>query len=183
MKPTAREIHAVKFDILVLIVFAIIMTTLAQANKRHKYAACIAPKPASSAHAVIMFVLLTLFSLIGGCVSTTNPLLGWQMEGDSGYVDISGSCQIYIKTIPYGKVVSDDVLLFIDKLPVHKGGFATRSESYWIDNISLFKDGTGQHAVKIHIPLDGTYINYVLIYDQLHVRTKVLKFSSGTYRS
>jgi len=121
-----------------------------------------------------------------GCVASapvTDPLAGWTPDGDSGYVNMNGSCQAYVEKIPYGKAISDDVETFIKNLPVHKRMSISRSESYWIDNVSLFKDRTGQHAVKLHMPLNGTYINYVLIYTQSNVRTEVIKFASGTYRS
>jgi hypothetical protein len=138
----------------------------------------------STKHIWLIFpILLATFVWAVGCVSTTNPLASWKSDGSSGYVDMSGSCQAYVEKIPYGKAVSDDVENFIKKLPIRRGRFADRSESYWIHEISLFEDGTGQHAVQIEIDLNGTYLNYVLIYDKKNNRVKVKKYSSGNYRS
>ena len=130
---------------------------------------------------LIFSVWLTALTWATGCRTTTDPLVGWKPDGDSGYV--AGNYQAYIEKIPYGKAVSDDVQKFIRELPMHRGTFADRSESYWIDQISLFEDGTGQHAVRIHITFHGTYWNYVLIYNKSNVRIKTVKFSSGKYRS
>jgi hypothetical protein len=139
-------------------------------------------KSIQSFRAISLIILASLLLTVG-CVSTADPLARWKPDGNSGYVDIGGSCQAYVKTIPYGKAISDDVLKFIEEMPVHKGRFKDISESYWIDNISIFKDGTGQRAVKIHFGLDGTYLDYVLIYNESNVRIKTVKFSSGEYRS
>jgi hypothetical protein len=130
-----------------------------------------------------LFVLILALLSLSGCLSTSDPLTGWMPDGDSGFVDMNGTCQAYVKQIPYGKAVSDDVQTFIDTLPVRKGSFADRSESYWIYKISLSKDGMGQHAVQIYLNLNGDYLSYVLIYDGNNVRTKVIKYKSGTYRS
>ena len=136
----------------------------------------------------LVFVFVLAVVLAFGCRCSTSrpepdPLAGWKSDGDSGYVNMEGSCQAYIENIPFGMLVAGDVEKFIKELPVHKGEFGDRSESYWVDNISLFEDGTGQHAVKIHIPLLGTYVNYVLIYNKSNVRINTIKFISGKYRS
>jgi hypothetical protein len=58
-------------------------------------------------------------------------------------------------------------------------------EKYYVPggNILFFEDGTGQHAVKISIPLNGTWWAHVLIYDKNNVRIKAVKYADGTYRS
>jgi hypothetical protein len=43
------------------------------------------------------------------------------------------------------------------------------------------EDGTGQHAVEIVIPLNGTYWTHVLVYDKSNKRVKSMKFRSGKY--
>jgi hypothetical protein len=48
---------------------------------------------------------------------------------------------------------------------------------------SFFEDGTGQHAVRIKIGLNGTVWLHVLIYDKDNKRIKVIKYSPGGYRS
>src|SRR5258706_5789422 len=117
--------------------------------------------------------------LIVGCESTIDPLIGWKPIGNSGFT--GGAYQTYIEKIPFDKSISDDVRNFVEKLPIVRSKYADRSENYWIDDISFFEGGTGQRAVKIHIPLDGTYQNYVLIYNKSNVRIKVIKFASGHY--
>jgi len=115
--------------------------------------------------------------------NTTEPLVGWYIDGDTGFQMGYQAC---IEKIPYDKAISDDVRNFVEKLPIVKDpfGFADRSENYWITHISFFMDGTGQHAVKIDdIPIKGTYQNYVLIYNKSDVRIKVIKFSNGHYQS
>jgi hypothetical protein len=56
---------------------------------------------------------------------------------------------------------------------------------YFIDenDIWLYEDGTGQHAVRIDIPINGTYWEHVLIYDKNNKRIKVMKYIGGSYRS
>ena len=125
------------------------------------------------------FLSLAAFALIVGCESTTDPLIGWKSVGDTGFT--GGGYQTYIEKIPFDKTIVADVRDFVEKLPIVKGQFADRSENYWIDDMSFFEDGTGQRAVKIKIPLSGTYQNYVLIYNKSNVRIKVIKFSSGHY--
>jgi len=46
----------------------------------------------------------------------------------------------------------------------------------------FFKDGTGQHAIKIEIPLNGTWWVHVLFYDKDNKRIKVIKLKNGSYR-
>jgi hypothetical protein len=48
---------------------------------------------------------------------------------------------------------------------------------------SFFEDGTGQHAVKIKIGLNGTSWEHVLIYDKDNKRIKAIKYSTGRYAS
>jgi hypothetical protein len=49
--------------------------------------------------------------------------------------------------------------------------------------ISVFEDGTGQHAILMFIPVDGTFLNYILIYDKNDKRSKTIKYSAGHYAS
>lgn len=114
-----------------------------------------------------------------GCESTTDPLVGWKCIGNTGFT--GGAYQTYVDKIPFEKIISNDVRDFVETLPIVRGKYADRSENYWIDEMSYFEDGKGQRAVKIHIPLDGTYQNYVLIYDKSGRRIKVKKFASGHY--
>jgi hypothetical protein len=145
-------------------------------------------QPSPMLRAFLAFSLALVALSLAGCATTKNPVDGWTPDGDSGYVNIKGSLQAYIKTIPYGKAVQEDVQTFVDQMPVHRygdmqQGYVRRSESYWIDHVSLFHNEEGQHAVMIEIPLDGTWTNYVLFYDSHGVRIKAVKWISGYYRS
>jgi len=126
-------------------------------------------------------ILMTVVLSTVGCVSTTNPLAGWRSDGCSCYVDMNGSCQAYVQSIPYSKAVSDDVLHFIARMPRHGDNYSHGSgkESNWIFGILLFKDGASRHAVEIETVAEGLYLNYVLIYDKDNQRIKVLKFTDG----
>src|ERR1041385_1535528 len=55
------------------------------------------------------------------------------------------------------KAIRDDYLEYIQELPPKKRSF--------IGRISLFEDGTGEHAVDIEQGINGTYWKHVLIYD------------------
>ncbi len=115
--------------------------------------------------------------------STVDPINGWK------YVDkIEFECRemdAVIAELPAYKAITDDVQRYVNQLPVHKGGSSDgsddRRETLWISFITLYEDGTGQHAVKIEIPVDGTYQNYVIIYDRNNTRIKAMKFASGHY--
>ena len=140
-------------------------------------------------HSTIMkipsFILLVAaFVFVAGCESTTNPLAaGWKSVAPIGCK--GGEMSATIDTLPGYKAISDDVQVFVNKLPIRKDpfGFGDRRYCYWIQAVTLFEDSTGQHAVKIEIPLDGTYQNYVLIYDKSNARIKTIRFASGHYAS
>ena len=46
---------------------------------------------------------------------------------------------------------------------------------------SWLKDGTGQHAIVIQVPLNGTSWRHVLIYDKDNKRIKTVKYITGHY--
>ena len=46
-----------------------------------------------------------------------------------------------------------------------------------------FEDGNGQHAIRIEIPLNGTWWEHVLIYNKNNTRIKVIKYANGHYAS
>ena len=50
-----------------------------------------------------------------------------------------------------------------------------RRYCYWLVHITLFEDGTGQHAVDMQMEFGGLGLRYVLFYDKLNVRTKAVK--------
>jgi len=106
-----------------------------------------------------------------------DPLIGWKELGSMGW---NGLASPGDHLPPLSKAITDDYQDFINKLPIRKD-HANHSESYWIDEVSVFEDGTGQHAVVIQIPLDGTWWKHILIYDKNNVRIKTIKFASGHY--
>jgi hypothetical protein len=112
------------------------------------------------------FALLTMLLLSGGCVSKPHPdpLAGWQLCRST-------------EPIPSNKMISDDYHDYIKTLPPEERRFVNDS------NISVFKDSTGQHAVKIEIPLNGTRWEHNLIYDKDNRRIRVTKHKAGRYQS
>ena len=96
---------------------------------------------------------------VAGCVSTTNPLVGWKVDFNH----------------EPDQVIVIDYQNYIQKLPPDEKKFAYPNHFY--------EDGMGQHAVQIEIPLNGTWWEHVLIYDKDNKRIKTIKYSSGSYRS
>jgi hypothetical protein len=134
-----------------------------------------------------LIFLLVAFVLVAGCASpkpTPDPLAGWKSVAPIGCKD--GEMSATVDTLPGYKAITDDVQNYVNNLPVYHGPDydpVTRRYCYWIQKVTLFEDGTGQHAVKIEIPLFGVYQNYVLIYDKSNVRIRAIKFASGHYAS
>jgi hypothetical protein len=109
-------------------------------------------------------MLMTMFFLGFGCNTSKpapDPLAGWHF---------------YSRT-KVSRSITDDYQDYIQKLPPEVRYYAKGSL------ISFFVDGVGQHAVKIEIPLNGTYSEHVLIYDNNDKRIKVVVFSGGRYSS
>lgn len=132
----------------------------------------------------LIFLALT-FAFVVGCESTKDPLVGWKSTAPIGFK--VGYMSATVDTLPGYKAISDDVQTFVNKLPVDTTRYdpqvnSDRRYCYWMERITLFEDGTGQHAVKIEIPVNGDYLNYVLIYNKSNVRIRKIKFSSGHYR-
>jgi hypothetical protein len=130
----------------------------------------------------LFILLVAALVFVAGCESTTNPLVaGWKSVAPISCS--GGEMSATVDTLPGYKAITDDVQIFVNTLPILKDpfGFGDRRYCYWIHAVTLFEDGTGQHAVKIEIPLDGTYQNYVLIYDKSNVRIKTMRFASGHY--
>lgn len=127
----------------------------------------------------ILVLVLAALTFTTGCESTTDPLVGWKFVAPVAFTP--GEMSAKIDTIPNYKAISDDVQDFVNKLPISYSKYGNRRYCYWISTVTLFQDGTGQHAVKIEIPLDGTHQNYVLIYDKSNTRIKTRRFASGHY--
>ena len=102
-------------------------------------------------------LLVTMLAWAAGC-ATPNPLAGWKVyfhEPD--------------------QTITNDYRDYIQKLPPKERKYA--------GGIQYFEDGTGELAIKIEIPLNGTSWQHVLIYDKNNKRIKTIKYSSGSYRS
>jgi len=49
--------------------------------------------------------------------------------------------------------------------------------------VFCYENGTGQHAVKIVVALDGEEWSHILIYDKDNKRIKTIRYLSGHYAS
>jgi hypothetical protein len=111
------------------------------------------------------FIFLVLFgalSLGGGCATHSDPLAGWHFCPSQDPNKLN-------------KSIRDDYQNYIQTLPSEDKKYAYYAHS--------FEDGTGQHAVQIEIPLNGTWWEHVLFYDNDNKRVKTVKYSNGGYRS
>jgi hypothetical protein len=113
------------------------------------------------------FLLFAVVALSSGCGSKSqpDPLAGWKKwSTDTGY--------------HLDKAITNDLQNYIKTLPPQQREIAAFPYS------QLFcEDGTGQHAVEISIPLNGTFWKHVLIYDKTNRRVKTVKYRSGRYMS
>jgi hypothetical protein len=65
---------------------------------------------------ITSFILLVAaFVLIAGCESTKDPLVGWKSVAPIGCKD--GEMSATIDTLPEYKAITDDVQVFVNKLP------------------------------------------------------------------
>jgi hypothetical protein len=111
--------------------------------------------------------LLAMFLCGFGCSSpkpTPDPLAGWKVLFSKDYEKLD-------------KAIAVDYRDYIQKLPPEERKF--------VDDYSIwfYEDGTGQHAVRIEIPLNGTTWEHVLFYDKDNKRIKVIKYANGRYAS
>jgi hypothetical protein len=104
--------------------------------------------------------------LAGGCGTpkrAPNPLEGWKlMHRDPN------------KLAP---AIWDDYQDYVQKLPVAERHVATEF------NPDFLEDGTGRHALRLSIPLSGTWWEHVLLYDQNNRRVQATKRITGHYQS
>jgi hypothetical protein len=116
--------------------------------------------------APVFLVLMANFVFGFGCNTskpTPDPLAGWR-----------GALLSY-EYDKFDKAITVDYQDYIQKLP--------SNERNHVGPIQFFEDGTGQHAVKIEIALNGTDWAHVLIYDKDNKRIKVIKYAIGRYAS
>ncbi|MEJ0091540.1 MAG: hypothetical protein WDM80_17565 [Limisphaerales bacterium] len=114
---------------------------------------------------IIQFIFCFLLAMLlcgFGCSSskpTPDPLASWQPD---------------FKEQP-NQVIVNDYQNYIQQLPPEERKLATVDD--WRE------DGTGQHAIKITVGLDGTNWRHVLIYDKENKRIKTVKYASGDSHS
>jgi hypothetical protein len=129
---------------------------------------------------ILSFILLITASVfVAGCESETDPLVSWKSVAPISYK--TGEMSATIDTLSGYKAITDDVQAFVNKMPISvtyydSGPPDKKRYCYWIEEITLFEDGTGRHAVKIKI--GAMYQNYVLIYNKDNVRIKTTRFRS-----
>jgi hypothetical protein len=116
---------------------------------------------------ITFLALLAAFVWVVGCAASKpapDPLAGWKILFSRDYEKLN-------------KAITDDYRDYIQKLPP--------AEKYYVmeSDIWFYEDGTGQHAIRIEIPLNGTWWSHVLIYDKNDKRIKTIKYASGGYRS
>lgn len=142
--------------------------------------------------APVLGLLLIGCVLIGGCGESKDPLTGWKQLGTMnmptlnivrGWTNMtmtqSSPYDLPEPTVP--KAIVDDYQNFARGLPTHKISDAERSERYFILGVAYLEDATGQHAIDIIIPLNGTYVHYILIYDKDNKRVKTIRWAGGHY--
>jgi len=113
------------------------------------------------------FALALCVMTLSGCSCSApkqqpDPLAGWKILLSRDYE-------------PFDKSITQDYHNYIDNLP--------NGEKKFVGPLQFFEDGTGQHAVRIEIALNGTDWAHVLFYDKENKRIKVIKYVSGHYRS
>jgi hypothetical protein len=108
----------------------------------------------------IFSFLLVMFLCGFGCSSskpTPDPLTGFHVSD--------------LQNLDSNKAITDDYKDYIQKL--------SPEERKFVAYIDYFENGTGQHAVKITIGLNGTNWRHILIYDKDNKRIKTIKYISG----
>jgi hypothetical protein len=98
-----------------------------------------------------------------GCSSSNpDPLAGWKELLSHDYEKLD-------------KAITVDYQDYIQKLPSEERNHVNDS------NTCFLEDEAGQHAVRISIPLNGTWWDHVLIYDKGNKRIKTIKYAAGHY--
>jgi hypothetical protein len=111
-------------------------------------------------------VLMLCATVIFGCRCSApkpapDPLAGFRPAG--------------LYTPDTNKAITEDYKNYIRTL--------SPEEQKYIGPIFFYEDGTGQHAVKIEIGINGTSWVHVLIYDKDNKRIRTIKYSTGRYAS
>ena len=114
-----------------------------------------------------IWVLLAALVWAAGCVAPKHhpdPLYGWKRSWSQN-------------PSKFDKAIVDDYQEYIQKLPQKERILAIES------NISFFENSTGQHAVRISIPVEGLigdiWWNHILVYDTNDRRIRTIKHKGG----
>ena len=97
--------------------------------------------------------------MVAGCATHPDPLAGWDVNY-GGKLD---------------NAIVEDYEAFVQQLPPKERKLV---HEY---NILQYKNGTDEHAVRIEIGINGTFWDYVLIYDNENKRIKTKKYARGEY--
>ena len=100
-----------------------------------------------------------------------DPLVGWTIKSGS-FIGLPATDTGY----RLDQTITADYEAYINALPSEEKAHAKLGAELY-----LAEDGSGQHAVKIIIPLKGTYWTHVLVYDKSDKRVKLIKYRSGKY--
>lgn len=113
---------------------------------------------------LISFAFLIAFFCASGCTTpkpSPDPLTGWRVLHSRDYEKLDR--------------ITDDYHAYINSLP--------QNLRVGVGPIDYLEGGTGQHAVRIEIGVNGVDWGHVLIYDKENRRIKVIKYVIGYYRS
>jgi hypothetical protein len=73
------------------------------------------------------------------------------------------------------RAITEDYPEYIKTIP--------ERERQFVGPVSFFKNDAGRFAVKIEIPVYGTWKEHILIYDSNNRRVKVIRYNGGHYMS
>ena len=123
-------------------------------------------KPLRCMRSPALYLAMLPLLCVLGCASPKkeqpqDPLRGWHFFSET----------------KVAKDITDDYQAYIQELPA--------KEKYYVPggSIFFFEDDTGRHAVRIEIPLNGIWIDHVIIYNRDNKRESVITFENGRYAS
>ena len=118
--------------------------------------------PGSAAWFVFCLVCAALLSIAGCATQTPDPLAGWKPLYGRAHEKFEAA-------------VKEDYEHYIETLPRREKGF--------VGPIQFFEDGTGLHAIRIEIALNGDDWAHILIYDANNKKIRTTSFIYAHYRS
>ncbi|HSY17824.1 MAG TPA: hypothetical protein VK815_05790 [Candidatus Acidoferrales bacterium] len=107
-----------------------------------------------------LLLLAAMVWLVGCATPHPDPLAGWHV---SDFRDFHSNTAIVADYKIYMQTLSPE-------------------EQRSAAPVFCYENGTGQHAVKITIGLEGVVWRHILIYDGDNRRIRVIKYKSGGYR-